>query len=100
MTQNILKWEFIKEKERLLFLLRNLIAFNFFSTMSTCLNSMTGVIFEDFIRPRLKKRISEARASFYMKLIVVVIGTFTVVLASIVDKLGGIIQVSVLAEPF
>ena len=61
--------------------------------MSTCLNSMTGVIFEDFIRPRLKRPISEARASFYMKVVVVIIGTITVVLASIVDKLGGIIQV-------
>ena len=54
---------------------------------------MTGVIFEDFIRPHLKKPISEARASFYMKVMVVIIGTITVVLATIVDKLGGIIQV-------
>lgn len=64
------------------------------STMSTCLNSMTGVLFEDFIRPRFKTPISEARASFYMKVIVVIIGSITIVLASLVDKLGGIIQTS------
>lgn len=42
--------------------------------MSTGLNSMTGVIFEDLIRPMFKKPISEARASFIMKIIVTVIG--------------------------
>lgn len=56
---------------------------------------MTCVIMEDFIRPRLKTQISEARASFYMKVMVVIIGTVTVILASIVDKLGGIVQVNI-----
>lgn len=54
---------------------------------------MTGVLFEDFVRPLFRKPISEAKASFYMKVIVVIIGTVTVILATIVDKLGGIIQV-------
>ncbi|KAL0276709.1 UNVERIFIED_CONTAM: hypothetical protein PYX00_004222 [Menopon gallinae] len=64
------------------------------STMSTCLNSMTGVVFEDFVRPLFRKPVSDAKASFYMKVIVVLIGTVTVILATIVDKLGGIIQAS------
>lgn len=44
--------------------------------MSTGLNSMCGVIFEDLIRPAYNKPISEKTASFIMKIIVVVIGLF------------------------
>lgn len=61
--------------------------------MSTGLNSMCGVILEDFIKPIYKKPISEARASFIMKLITVILGTIFTLLAFIVDKLGGLIQV-------
>lgn len=48
-----------------------------FSSMSTGLNSMCGVIFEDLIRPAYKKPISERAASFIMKIIVVVIGAYS-----------------------
>lgn len=65
----------------------------FYSTISTCLNSWAGVLFEDFIRPNFKKPISEVRASFYMKVIVAVVGTITMLLALTVDKLGGVVQV-------
>lgn len=47
-----------------------------FSSMSTGLNSMCGVIFEDLIRPAYNKPISEKTASFIMKVIVVVIGLY------------------------
>lgn len=62
--------------------------------MSTGLNSMTGVILVDFIRPLYKKPISEAKASFYMKIMVVVLGCIFVALAFAVDQLGGLIQVN------
>lgn len=42
--------------------------------MSTGLNSMCGVIFEDLVRPAYNKPISEKTASFVMKIIVVIIG--------------------------
>lgn len=45
-----------------------------FSSMSTGLNSMCGVIFEDLVRPAYNKPISEKTASFVMKIIVVIIG--------------------------
>lgn len=48
----------------------------FYSTMSTGLNSMCGVIFEDLIRPAIKRPISEKNASLIMKLIVVVVGMY------------------------
>ncbi|KAK6622118.1 hypothetical protein RUM44_001925 [Polyplax serrata] len=64
------------------------------STMSTGLNSMTGVILQDFIRPLRKKPMSEASAAFFMKIIVVVLGITLLILACVVDKLGGLIQTS------
>lgn len=64
--------------------------------MSTGLNSMTGVILIDFIRPLCKKPLSEAQASFYMKIMVVVLGCVFVALAFAVDQLGGLIQVNFL----
>ncbi|XP_063224315.1 sodium-coupled monocarboxylate transporter 2-like [Bacillus rossius redtenbacheri] len=62
------------------------------STMSTGLNSMTGVIFEDLIRPACRTPISEARASLVMKAVVVVIGCACVGLVFLVDQMGTILQ--------
>uniref|UniRef100_A0AAR5PFT8 Sodium/solute symporter n=1 Tax=Dendroctonus ponderosae TaxID=77166 RepID=A0AAR5PFT8_DENPD len=62
------------------------------SSMSTGLNSMTGVIFEDLIKPRLKRPLTEAQASFLMKMIVATIGVICVGLVFVVEKLGTLIQ--------
>ncbi|XP_047112838.1 sodium-coupled monocarboxylate transporter 2-like [Schistocerca piceifrons] len=62
------------------------------SSMSTGLNSMTGIIFEDLIRPCVKKPISEARASFIMKVMVALIGALCVALVFLVEKLGTLLQ--------
>lgn len=62
--------------------------------MSTGLNSMTGVIFEDLIKPRMKRPLSEAQASFLMKVIVVVTGSICVALVFVVEKMGALIQAS------
>ncbi|CAK1555005.1 unnamed protein product [Leptosia nina] len=62
------------------------------STMSTGLNSMCGVIFEDLIRPAYNKPISEKTASFIMKVIVVIIGATCVALVFLVEHMGALIQ--------
>ncbi|CAH1647597.1 unnamed protein product [Spodoptera littoralis] len=62
------------------------------SSMSTGLNSMCGVIFEDLIRPAYNKPISERAASFIMKIIVVVIGFACVALVFLVEHMGALIQ--------
>jgi len=63
--------------------------------MSTNLNSLSGVILQDFIKPCLGGRqMSEKAASTTMKVIVVVVGTFCTAMVFLVDKLGAIIQVS------
>lgn len=53
---------------------------------------MTGVIFEDLIKPRLKQPLTEAQASFLMKVIVATIGVICVALVFVVEKLGTLIQ--------
>lgn len=64
-----------------------------FSTMSTGLNSMAGVIYEDMIKPCLRKPISNVGASRIMKATVVIIGAICVGLVFMVEKLSGLIQV-------
>ncbi|XP_028033040.1 sodium-coupled monocarboxylate transporter 1-like isoform X1 [Bombyx mandarina] len=62
------------------------------SSMSTGLNSMCGVIFEDLIRPAYNKPITEKNASFIMKIIVVAIGATCVALVFLVEHMGALIQ--------
>ncbi|RLU19628.1 hypothetical protein DMN91_008185 [Ooceraea biroi] len=61
-------------------------------TMSTGLNSMSGVIYEDMIKPCLRKPISNVGASRIMKATVVIIGAICVGLVFMVEKLSGLIQ--------
>lgn len=56
--------------------------------MSTSLNSMTGVIWEDLVRPHLRRPVSEQRASQFLKLLVVVIGALCVGLVFLVERMG------------
>lgn len=63
------------------------------STMSTGLNSMSGVIYEDMIKPCLKRPISDTAASRIMKVVVVVIGALCVALVFVVQHLSSLIQV-------
>ncbi|KAK7579577.1 hypothetical protein V9T40_000206 [Parthenolecanium corni] len=62
------------------------------STMSTGLNSMTGVIYEDMIKPLSKNVISEEKASYIMKITVIIIGVLCVAMVFIVEQLGTLIQ--------
>ncbi|XP_076224195.1 sodium-coupled monocarboxylate transporter 2 isoform X2 [Nomia melanderi] len=62
------------------------------STMSTGLNSMSGVIYEDMIKPCLRNSLSDVAASRTMKATVVAIGTVCMALVFLVEKLGGLIQ--------
>ncbi|CAK9832019.1 Sodium-coupled monocarboxylate transporter 2 [Anthophora retusa] len=62
------------------------------STMSTGLNSMSGVIYEDMIKPWLRVPLSDLAASRAMKLTVVLAGSICVALVFLVEKLSGLIQ--------
>ena len=74
------------------------------SSMSTGLHSLTGVIFEDFIRPMVKQPISESRASTVMKIVAAVLGAVCVALVFVVERVGAMLQaadslVSVVSGP-
>nr|XP_022901375.1 sodium-coupled monocarboxylate transporter 2-like [Onthophagus taurus] len=64
------------------------------STLSGSMNGLSGTIYEDFIGPRLSKKISESTKSKILKLIAVLIGAICTVLVSVVEHLGGILALS------
>lgn len=62
--------------------------------MSTCLNTSAGTIYEDFIKPRQKSKPTEKSGSKIMKIIVVIMGFICVALVFLVEKMGGVLQIS------
>lgn len=63
--------------------------------MSSILNTTSGVIYKDFICLIFPKGSTEKNASNIMKLIVVVVGTVTMSMVFIVEKLGSVLQVAI-----
>ncbi|XP_049834467.1 sodium-coupled monocarboxylate transporter 1-like [Schistocerca gregaria] len=66
------------------------------SSMSTALNSMAAVVFEDFFKTFFPRRqLSERQADILMKAVVVVLGSICTALVFVVDKLGSaVLQMS------
>jgi insulin-like growth factor 2 mRNA-binding protein 1 len=62
--------------------------------MSSNLNSLGATLFEDFIRPCVRKKIADKTANRIVQSIVVIVGGICIVIVFIVDKLGAILQVS------
>ncbi|XP_057318145.1 sodium-coupled monocarboxylate transporter 1-like [Microplitis mediator] len=62
------------------------------STMSTGLNCMSGLIYEDFIKPLLKKPLSPSAATRLMRALVVIIGITCMGFVFLVEKLNSIFQ--------
>lgn len=62
--------------------------------MSAQLNTVSGTIYEDFVVKMFHVKFSESTASIIMKCIVIVTGVICVALVFIIEKLGGILQVS------
>lgn len=63
-----------------------------YSVMSSSLNSVTVVIFEDLVRPSTDS-FSEKKTCILMKIIVLIVGILCVAMAFIVDNLNTLIQV-------
>lgn len=61
--------------------------------MSTTLNTVSGTIFEDFIRPNYPK-MSEAKASRLMKIFVVILGMTMLSMVFVVDKMGQVFRLN------
>ncbi|KDR17310.1 hypothetical protein L798_08509 [Zootermopsis nevadensis] len=64
------------------------------STMSSALNSLGATLFEDFVRPCLKIKLSDKTSNNIIKLLVIIIGAVCVIMVFFVDKVGGIVQLA------
>lgn len=62
------------------------------SSLSTALNSAAAVVLEDFWKPLAKKHLSEKTTAFIMRATVFILGAISVLLVSVVQKMGGVLQ--------
>lgn len=62
------------------------------STLSTSLNSAAAVVLEDFWKPNAKSELTDKQTAIVMRATVFVLGAVSVVLVSIVEKMGGVLQ--------
>uniref|UniRef100_A0A7G3AU22 Putative sodium/solute symporter n=1 Tax=Lutzomyia longipalpis TaxID=7200 RepID=A0A7G3AU22_LUTLO len=63
------------------------------STMSANFNSISGVIYQDYIRKIPGFQDTEKRANIWMRMIVVLSGVFCVLSGFIVDKFGSLLEI-------
>ncbi|KAH8381946.1 hypothetical protein KR009_001131 [Drosophila setifemur] len=68
------------------------------SSLSTCLNSMSAVVLEDFVKPYVKKPLSSASINWIMRLVVVGVGTLCVCLVYVVEHMGTVLQLTMSLE--
>jgi len=61
--------------------------------MSAQLNTVSGIIYNDFIVKVMNRKFSDLTASIIMKCIVVIVGTLCVALVLVVEQIKGILQV-------
>lgn len=64
------------------------------SSLSTCLNSMSAVVLEDFVKPFVTKPLSSRQINWIMRSVVVVVGVICVALVVVVQKLGTVLQLT------
>lgn len=68
------------------------------SSLSTCLNSMSAVVLEDFVKPHVQKPLTNNQINFVMKSVVVVIGVISVALVFVVERMGTVLQLTMSLE--
>jgi Na+/proline symporter len=68
------------------------------SSLSTCLNSMSAVVLEDFCKPFVRKPLSERAVNWIMRSVVVGVGVLCVCLVVVVEKMGTVLQLTMSLE--
>ncbi|XP_055538986.1 sodium-coupled monocarboxylate transporter 1 [Wyeomyia smithii] len=68
------------------------------SSLSTCLNSMSAVILEDFVKPFVKKPLSQRAINWIMRSVVVGVGALCAALVFVVEKMGTVLQLTMSLE--
>ncbi|KAF5284019.1 hypothetical protein FQR65_LT13626 [Abscondita terminalis] len=62
------------------------------STLSTCINTLSLTIYEDVLKSRLPKNLSQKRITIIMKSLVVISGLSCLLLVFVIENLGGVVQ--------
>lgn len=68
------------------------------SSLSTCLNSLSAVVLEDFFKTFVKSPLSERQINWIMRSVVVVVGVICVALVYVVEKMGTVLQLTMSLE--
>ncbi|KAH8246839.1 hypothetical protein KR032_001861 [Drosophila birchii] len=68
------------------------------SSLSTCLNSMSAVVLEDFVKPYVKKPLTPTATNWIMRLVVVGVGALCVCLVYVVQHMGTVLQLTMSLE--
>ncbi|TMW53134.1 hypothetical protein DOY81_001862 [Sarcophaga bullata] len=68
------------------------------SSLSTCLNSMSAVVLEDFVKPFVRSPLSETAINWIMRSVVVVVGALCVGLVYVVEHMGTVLQLTMSLE--
>lgn len=68
------------------------------SSLSTCLNSMSAVVLEDFVKPFVKRPLSDEAINWIMKTVVVGMGALCVCLVYVVEHMGTVLQLTMSLE--
>ncbi|KAL5274267.1 hypothetical protein ACFFRR_000804 [Megaselia abdita] len=68
------------------------------SSLSTCLNSMSAVVLEDFVKPFVSKPLSERAIDWIMRSVVVAVGVMCLCLVYVVEKMGTVLQLTMSLE--
>ncbi|XP_036341052.1 sodium-coupled monocarboxylate transporter 1 [Rhagoletis pomonella] len=68
------------------------------SSLSTCLNSMSAVVLEDFVKPFVKRPLSESAINWIMRSVVVGMGALCVCLVYVVEHMGTVLQLTMSLE--
>lgn len=68
------------------------------SSLSTCLNSMSAVVLEDFVKPFVRSPLSEMAINWIMRSVVVFVGALCVGLVYVVEHMGTVLQLTMSLE--
>ncbi|XP_034485100.1 sodium-coupled monocarboxylate transporter 1 [Drosophila innubila] len=68
------------------------------SSLSTCLNSMSAVVLEDFVKPYVKQQLSNRASTWIMRLVVIGVGVVCVALVYVVEHMGTVLQLTMSLE--
>lgn len=68
------------------------------SSLSTCLNSMSAVVLEDFFKPFVKQPLSNLAINWIMRSVVVCVGVLCLALVFVVEKMGTVLQLTMSLE--